>query len=130
MNKTILIVDDEEDLCTILDNSLSQDGYRVLTAFNGTMALQLVKKEEPDLVLLDIKMPGMNGVEVLRRIRKMKKETVVIMFTAHGTLETARRAMELGAYDYVTKPIDLFFLKSLVREVLEKANKGAKKGKR
>jgi DNA-binding NtrC family response regulator len=129
MNKTILIVDDEKDLCTVLDNSLSQDGYRVLTAFNGKTALQLAKKEEPDLVLLDIRMPGMDGIEVLRKIKKMKKKTIVIMFTAYGTLETARKAMELGAYDYVTKPIDLFSLKSLLKEVLKKANQGAKKGK-
>ena len=129
MNKSILIVDDEKDLCTVLDNSLSQDGYRVLTAFNGKTALQLAKKEEPDLVLLDIRMPGMDGIEVLRKIKKMKKKTIVIMFTAYGTLETARKAMELGAYDYVTKPIDLFSLKSLLKEVLKKANQGAKKGK-
>ncbi len=118
MNKTILIVDDEKDLCTILSDSLSRDRYRVVTAFNGKMGLQLVKKEKPDLILLDIKMPGMDGIEVLRKIKKMKKEIVVIMFTAYGTLETARKAMKLGAYDYVTKPVDLFLLKSLVKEVL------------
>jgi DNA-binding NtrC family response regulator len=124
MNKTILIVDDEKDLCTILSDSLSRDRYRVVTAFNGKMGLQLVKKEKPDLILLDIKMPGMDGIEVLRKIKKMKKEIVVIMFTAYGTLETARKAMKLGAYDYVTKPIDLFFLKSLVKEVLGGVTKG------
>ncbi|MDO9124523.1 MAG: response regulator [Deltaproteobacteria bacterium] len=130
MNKTILIVDDEKDLCTILSDSLSRDRYRVVTAFNGKMGLQLVKKEKPDLILLDIKMPGMDGIEVLRKIKKMKKEIVVIMFTAYGTLETARKAMKLGAYDYVTKPVDLFLLKSLVKEVLGKASKSITKGKR
>lgn len=123
MNKTILIVDDEKDLCTILSDSLSRDRYRVVTAFNGKMGLQLVKKEKPDLILLDIKMPGMDGIEVLRKIKKMKKEIVVIMFTAYGTLETARKAMKLGAYDYVTKPVDLFLLKSLVKEVLGRVSK-------
>jgi YesN/AraC family two-component response regulator len=93
------------------------------------MALQLVKKEKPDLMLLDIKMPGMDGIEVLRKIKKMKKEIVVIMFTAYGTLETARKAMKLGAYDYVTKPVDLFLLKSLVKEVLGKVSKPAAKEK-
>lgn len=130
MNKTILIVDDEKDLCTILSDSLSRDRYRVVTAFNGKMGLQLLKKEKPDLILLDIKMPGMDGIEVLRKIKKMKKEIVVIMFTAYGTLETARKAMKLGAYDYVTKPVDLFLLKSLVKEVLGKASKSVTKGKR
>jgi DNA-binding NtrC family response regulator len=118
MNKTILIVDDEKDFCTVLSDSLSQDRYRVVTAFNGKTALQLAKKEKPDLILLDIKMPGMDGIEVLKKIKKMRKEIAVIMFTAFGTLETAREAMKLGAYDYVTKPVDLFFLKSLVKEVL------------
>jgi DNA-binding NtrC family response regulator len=123
MNKSILIVDDQKDFCTVLSDSLSQDHYRVFTAFNGKMALQLVKKEKPDLMLLDIKMPGMDGIEVLRKIKKMKKEIAVIMFTAYGTLETARKAMKLGAYDYVTKPVDLFLLKSLVKEVLGEVSK-------
>jgi DNA-binding NtrC family response regulator len=130
MNKTILIVDDEKDFCTVLSDSLSQDRYRVFTALNGKMALQLAKKEKPDLMLLDIKMPGMDGVEVLRKVKKMKKEIAVIMFTAYGTLETAREAMKLGAYDYVTKPVDLFLLKSLVKEVLGKDSKSVAKGKR
>lgn len=124
MNKTILIVDDEKDFCTVLSDSLSQDRYRVVTAFNGKTALQLAKKEKPDLILLDIKMPGMDGIEVLKKIKKMWKEIAVIMFTAFGTLETAREAMKLGAYDYVTKPVDLFFLKSLVKEVLGGVTKG------
>jgi DNA-binding NtrC family response regulator len=123
MNKTILIVDDEKDFCTILSDSLSQDKYRVVTAFNGKTGLELAKKERPDLMLLDIKMQGMDGIEVLRKIKKMKKEIVVIMFTGYGTLETAREAMKLGAYDYVTKPVDLFLLKSLVEEVLEGGSK-------
>ena len=118
MNKTILIVDDEKDFCTVLSDSLSQDRYRVVTAFNGKTALQIAKKEKPDLMLLDIKMPGMDGIEVLRKIKKMKKEIAVIMFTAYGTLETARKAMKLGAYDYVTKPVDHSLLKSLMKEAL------------
>ena len=123
MNKTILIVDDEKDLCAVLSDSLSKDRYRVVTAFNGKTALQLAKKEKPDLMFLDIKMPGMDGIEVLKKIKKMKKEIAVIMFTGFGTLETAREAMKLGAYDYVTKPVDLFLLKSLVKEVLGKDSK-------
>ena len=123
MNKKILIVDDEKDWCTILSDALSQDHYRVVTAFNGKTALQLAKKEKPDLILLDIKMPGMDGLEVLRKIKKMKKEIVVIMFTGYGTLETARETMKLGAYDYVTKPVDLLLLKSLMKEVLREDSK-------
>ncbi|MDI6761738.1 MAG: response regulator [Thermodesulfobacteriota bacterium] len=130
MKKTILIVDDEKELCKILSDSLSQNHYRVFVAFDGKRALQLVKEEKPDLILLDIKMPRMNGIEVLKKIKKMKKEIVVIMLTAYGTLETARKAMKLGAYDYLTKPFDLFNLKSLVKEALGKVSKPMKKGKR
>lgn len=123
MNKKILIVDNEKDWCTILSDSLSRDHYQTFTAFNGKMALQLAKKEEPDLILLDIKMPEMDGIEVLRKIKKMKKEIVVIMFTAYGALETEREAMELGAYDYLTKSVDLFLVKSLVKEALGEVSK-------
>jgi two-component system response regulator AtoC len=129
MKKTILIVDDEKELSKILSDSLFQDHYRVLVAFDGKTALQLVKEEKPDLILLDIKMPRMNGIEVLKNIKKMKKEIVVIMLTAYGTLETARKAMKLGAYDYLTKPFDLFNLKSLVKEALGRVVKPGRKKK-
>ena len=130
MIKTILIVDDEKEICTVLSDSLSQEGYRVFTAQNGKTALQLARKEKPDLILLDIKMPIMDGIEVLRRIKKMKRKIAVIMITAYGNLETARKAMKLGAYDFVTKPFDLFFLKSLVQEVLRGGRRRAVRGKR
>ncbi len=129
MDKTILIVDDEKDLCTVIADSLSRDCYRVVTAFNGKMAVELAKREKPDLILLDIKMPEMGGIETLRKIKKMRKEIVVIMFTAYGTLETAREAMKLGAYDYVTKPVDLFLLKSIIKEVLGRGSKPMEKEK-
>jgi len=129
MNKTILVVDDEKEICTVLSDNLSREGYRVFVAYEGKAALELVRKEKPDLVLLDIKMPRMNGIEVLRGIKTIKKETVVIMMTAYGTLETARKAMKLGAYDYITKPFDLFSLKSVVKEVLEQPKGPARKGK-
>jgi len=130
MSKTILIVDDEKEICTILSDNLSREGYRVFVAYEGKTALELARKEKPDLVLLDIKMPRMNGIEVLRRIKKIKKETVVIMLTAYGTLETARGAMKLGAYDYITKPFDLFSLKSIVKEALGEHKQSTKKRKK
>jgi DNA-binding NtrC family response regulator len=124
---TILVVDDEKDLCTLLSDSLSLEGYRVLSASSGWKALQMVKKERPNLVILDIKMPGIDGIDVLSRIKKVKKETAVIMLTAYGTLETARKAMKFGAYDYVTKPVDHSLLKSLVKEALTTADKPGRK---
>jgi DNA-binding NtrC family response regulator len=130
MSKTILVVDDEKEICTILYDNLSQEGYRVVTAYNGKKALELARKEKPDLVLLDIKMPEMDGIEVLRRIKKIRKKIVVIMLTAYGTLETARKAMKLGAYEYITKPFDLFQLKSIVKEVLKGTSEPTTGGKR
>jgi len=130
MNKTILVVDDEKEICTVLSDNLSQEGYWVFTAYNWKTALELVKKEKPDLVILDIRMPEMDGIEVLRRMKKIKKEIVVIMLTAYGTLETARKAMKLGAYDYITKPFDLFSLKSIVKEGLKKLKETTTRGKR
>jgi DNA-binding NtrC family response regulator len=129
MNRTILIADDEKDLCTILADSFSRDRYRVLTAHDGKTALQLAKTEQPDVILLDIRMPVMDGIETLGEIKRMEEEMPVIIFTGYGTIETARKAMKLGAYDYVTKPVDLFLLKSLVKEILDKKKKRIKKRK-
>lgn len=75
------------------------------------------------MILLDIKIPGMDGIEVLRRIKRMKKKAIVVMITAYGSIETAREAMELGAYEYITKPIDLFLIKSLVGRIFEYLDK-------
>jgi DNA-binding NtrC family response regulator len=75
------------------------------------------------VILLDIKIPGMDGIEVLRRIKRMKKKAIVVMITAYGSIETAREAMELGAYEYITKPIDLFLIKSLVGRIFEYLDK-------
>jgi DNA-binding NtrC family response regulator len=129
MNRTILIADDEKDLCTILADSFSRDRYRVLTAHDGKTALQLAKTEQPDVILLDIRMPVMDGIETLGEIKRMEEEMPVIIFTGYGTIETARKAMKLGAYDYVTKPVDLFLLKSLVKKILDTKNKRIKKRK-
>lgn len=119
MPKTILIADDEEALCQILKKVLTKEGYRVLSAPNGRRALALLKREEVHLVLLDLKMPGLGGLEILERIRALKKGSpVVVILTAHGSLSSAREAMELGAVDYLTKPFDLRDVKRAIQEAL------------
>lgn len=118
----ILVVDDEKGVCNILKKILVQDGYQVVTATSGARALTSLKKKPVDLVLLDIKMPGMDGIEMMRKLREFNKDVVVIILTAYGTLGTAREAMQLGAYDYITKPFDADFVKSMVREGLEEGN--------
>ncbi len=126
MKKKILIVDDEKELCDTLEEILAEEGYRTFSAYSGQSALKMIKKEKPGLVLLDIYMPKMDGIEVLNRVKKIDKKIVVVMITAYGTLDTAKKTLKLGAYDYITKPFDMNFIKRVVRNALS----GTKKAKR
>jgi DNA-binding response OmpR family regulator len=106
----ILVVDDEQDVCDMLEKFLKIKGYEVSTALSGEEALTLVKEEKPHIVLLDIRMPEMDGLECLERIKEIDKEIGVIMITALKQEEVGKKAMELGAYDYITKPLSLQYL--------------------
>jgi len=106
----ILVVDDEHEVCRMLETFLQAKGYTVYKAFNGEMAIKLVKEERPHIVLLDIKMPGMNGLECLEKIIEIDKDLGVIMITAIKEEETGKKALKLGAFDYITKPMDLHYL--------------------
>lgn len=118
-NKTILIIDDEKGVGDILKKILTKEGYDVHAVTKGQDGVKFVNKKDVHLVILDIKMPEMDGIEVLQKIHETKKNVVVIMLTAYGTLNTAREAMRLGAYDYITKPFDNEFVKAMVKEGLE-----------
>ncbi len=100
----ILVIDDNKNMQLILKNILTDEGYDIETVGNGKGGLKLVKELKPDLVLLDIRLPQMNGMEVLQKIKEFDEDTLVIMITAFGDIKTAVQAMKLGAYDYVTKP--------------------------
>jgi DNA-binding NtrC family response regulator len=119
MKPTILVVDDEKEICDLFDEALTQEGYEVVTATDGVEALSLGRQSRLDVALLDIKMPGMDGIEVLQKLREVKKDVEVIVLTGYGTLKTAKEAMRLGAYDYLTKPFDLRLVKEIIREALE-----------
>lgn len=119
MKHSILVVDDEVEICDLLQSFLAQEGYQVFTATNGVEAISLGKQNELDLALLDIKMPGMDGIEVFRKLKKVRKDMGVIILTGYGTLGTAKEAMRLGAYDYLTKPFDLGLVKNIIQEALE-----------
>ncbi len=106
----VLIVDDEPDAVELLQEFLSAKGYDTLTASNGVDALRLVKTERPHLILLDVRMPKMNGLEVLRQVREIDQEVGVIIVTAVDEEETGRQALKLGAFDYIVKPLDLEYL--------------------
>ncbi len=108
----ILIVDDEPRIGEFLDEFLTEQGYEVFFADNGVDALALVKHARPHIVLLDVKMSGMNGLEVLQRIKEVDTTTGVIMVTALQEEETGRQALRLGAVDFITKPIDFEYLET------------------
>ena len=115
----ILVVDDEHLIRWSLEQSLKKQGYDVLACGSGEEALRLMQEEDPDLMLLDIQLPGINGVEVLERAKEIDEDVIILMVTALGVLETAVRAMRLGAYDYINKPFNLDELAIVIRKALE-----------
>src|SRR5512140_3082253 len=115
----VLVVDDEHLIRWSLEQNLKKQGYEVLTAGNGEDALKMVRDEQPDLVLLDIQLPGITGLEVLEKIKEIDEDIIVIMVTAHGGLETAVNTMRLGAYDYINKPFNLDEMSIVIRKALE-----------
>jgi len=116
----ILIVDDELDILRLLQRTLEPAGYKVITASDGNQALALVSEKLPEVVLLDIKMPGKSGIEILKELREHHPDIAIIMATGISDVNTAVEAMRLGAYDYLVKPfnVDLIFLS--VERALEK----------
>ena len=127
MNKRILIVDDEKNIRTTLSAYLISLGYEQEIAVNGQEALDKLKDSKYDLVLLDIKMPVMNGIQILKEMRKLEDKTNVIMITAYGTIENAVESMKLGAVDFISKPFTLENLKTMIdavfsREELSESN--------
>lgn len=114
----ILVIDDEEHMCWALERAMKQEGYQVLTTTRGRSGLELIKEEAPSLVILDLKMPEMDGMDVLKKAKELNPKLPVVMLTAHGTIETAIEAMKIGATDYLTKPFDLDELKMVIRQNL------------
>lgn len=114
----ILVVDDEEGARELFHAILTEEGYSVSLARNGEEALALFKADSYDLVLTDIKMPVMDGLQLLQEIRKLGSKTDVIMVTAFGEVETYLRAMSLGAAEYINKPVRITELKRIVHNVL------------
>jgi DNA-binding NtrC family response regulator len=112
---SILIVDDEESVRDSLYSWFIEDGYRVECAENAKKALTILESDQYDIILADIKMPGMDGLEMLRRIKSLKKDSIVIVMTAFATVDTAVKALKDGAFDYVTNPFDPDDLTHLIR---------------
>ncbi|MFQ5988450.1 MAG: sigma-54-dependent transcriptional regulator [Candidatus Methylomirabilales bacterium] len=115
----ILVVDDEPNILKVIEGILTDEGYAVRTAHNGEEALAEVQRSSPDLVILDIWLPGMDGLQALDMLKGMVPETPVIMISGHGTVETAVRALKLGAYDFIEKPPTIERTLLAVRHALE-----------
>ncbi len=118
MRETILVIDDEESICQSLKAILSDEGYQVLVAGSGEEALRIFEEEMPQLVLLDIWLPGMDGLETLKAIKKINPQVLVIVMSGHGTIETAVKATKLGAFDFIEKPLSLDKIIILVNNAL------------
>jgi len=119
MSHHVLIVDDEKPICSSLEGILGDEGYQVSAVHDGENALKLLEDEDPDLVLLDIWMPGMDGLKVLETVKERLPGLPVIMISGHGSVETAVRATKLGAFDFIEKPLDMDKILLGVRNALE-----------
>ncbi|HLG56165.1 MAG TPA: sigma-54 dependent transcriptional regulator [Vicinamibacterales bacterium] len=120
-SKTILLIDDDDSLRRVVEYNLQEEGHRVITAADGASGLQAYQAQPIDLVLSDIRMPEMDGLELLTRLKAMQADLPVIILTAHGTIDSAVEAMKLGAFDYLTKPFNREQLKAAVRKAFEVA---------
>ncbi|CUH96489.1 hypothetical protein P22_2579 [Propionispora sp. 2/2-37] len=103
----VLVIDDQPGIRRLLTEVLTDEGYEVITAGNGYEGVQRAKETNPAVILMDMKMPGMDGIETLKELQSMHQEEKVIMMTAYGELELVNQAREMGAYAYITKPFDI-----------------------
>ena len=122
MEKKVLIVDDEERVVQSIAGVLEDEGFRVSTARSGEEAIGVFQQEEPDITLLDIWLPGMDGIEVLKRLKWITPDCLVVMISGHATISTAMTAVKLGAFDFIEKPLSLDVLLMTIRRALERQN--------
>lgn len=117
--KSILVIDDETIIRLSCERTLIPEGYKVKSVLSGKEGLELLEKEPFDLILLDIKMPDMDGIEVLKIIKERCPETKVVMITGYSAVETAVKSLKLGAFNYIEKPFDPDTLLNAVKEAFE-----------
>ncbi len=117
--RRVLVADDEANMRWVLERALSKAGYDVETVADGQIALDRALAERPDLVLVDLKMPKMDGLSVLRTLREHYPDLLIVMMTAHGSTATAVEAMKAGAHDYIMKPFDIDELLITVSKAFE-----------
>ena len=122
----VLIVDDEVVFCENMAKLLNTRGYQVKTVNEGEEAISVLKKEVYDVVVLDLKMPGMNGIDVLKKIKELGVSSQVIMLTGHGGVDTAMEAVKLGAFDYIPKPCEVDELSEMINNAHKKKSQKSK----
>ena len=111
----VVVIDDEVNAASALETLLKEDGYEVSRAHDGSSGLQLLEKSDPDVVLTDLRMPGMDGLQLLTRIKEIRPETMVILMTAYGSPDVIEKALKLGAYQVVMKPFEVTDIASVIR---------------
>lgn len=116
MKERILIVDDQLGIRLLLKEILQKEGYSTFQAANGYQAIEITKKENPDLVLLDMRLPEMNGIEILQELKKISPDIRVIIMTAYGEQELIDTAKNIGILDYITKPFEIEEIRRIVEE--------------
>lgn len=120
--KKLLIVDDQLGIRVLLSELFSEEGYQTFQASNGKKALAIVKEESPEVVLLDMKIPGMDGLEILKRMKTINRNLKVIMMTAYGELDMLKEAKNLGALMHFTKPFDIDELRAVVNQQYDRSD--------
>ncbi len=117
--KKLLIVDDQQGIRLLLNEVFKREGYETFLAANGIEALDIAERIKPDGVLLDMKIPGMDGIEILKRLKSKMPNVPVVMMTAYGELDLIQEAMKLGAAHYFTKPFDIYEVRDAVNAMLQ-----------
>jgi|SRR5208283_2936056 len=119
MAHKILVIDDEKLIRWALEQHLVREGYEVSTAESAEKGLEMIVKDQPDIILLDNRLPEMTGLELLEKLNIRERHLTVIMITAYGMVETAVKAMKLGVYDYISKPFNLDDISVVIKKALE-----------
>ena len=118
MSEKVLIVDDQYGIRILLNEVLQKEGYDTYQAANGLQALEVVQENVPDIILLDMKIPGMDGIEILKRVKALYPDMKVIIMTAYGELDMIQEAMDLGAITHFAKPFDIVDIREAVKKYL------------
>ena len=112
-----MVVDDEEDIRSMLEDFFTRMGYRTLTAADLNQTVFTLNREKPDIVFLDIVLPGVNGIEILKMLKRLLPDTIVVMMSGYATEAKAQSALQLGAFDYLCKPFDLEHVKNMLNMI-------------